>query len=109
MFGITLSDLVYRRRQFLIATAGAGLVFAMTLLLAGLAAGFGVEINQSVSGFHSDAWVVKANTPTGLPRWPPPRAHRPASRRAPGSDPCDAGDHRSPDRAGQRERSTRST
>ncbi len=62
MFGITLSDLVYRRRQFLIATAGAGLVFAMTLLLAGLAAGFGVEINQSVSGFHADAWVVKANT-----------------------------------------------
>ncbi len=62
MFGITLSDLVYRRRQFLIATAGAGLVFAMTLLLAGLAAGFAVEINQTVSGFGADAWVVKANT-----------------------------------------------
>ncbi len=62
MFRITLSDLLYRRRQFLIATAGAGLVFAMTLLLAGLAAGFGVEIDQTVSGFQADAWVVKANT-----------------------------------------------
>ncbi|MGA8725826.1 MAG: ABC transporter permease [Acidimicrobiales bacterium] len=66
MFGITLSDLVYRRRQFLIATAGAGLVFAMTLLLAGLAAGFSVEIDQSVSGFHTAAWVVKANTPNRI-------------------------------------------
>ena len=71
MFGITFSDLVYRRRQFLIATAGAGLVFAMTLLLAGLAAGFGVEINQSVSGFHADAWVVKADTANRIASLPP--------------------------------------
>jgi putative ABC transport system permease protein len=62
MFGITLSDLLYRRRQFLIATLGAGLVFAMTLLLAGLVAGFGVEIDQTVSGFRADAWVVKAGS-----------------------------------------------
>ena len=62
MFGITISDLVYRRRQFLIATVGAGLVFAMTLLLAGLTAGFGVEIDQTVSGFHADVWVVKAGS-----------------------------------------------
>jgi putative ABC transport system permease protein len=71
MFGITLSDLVYRRRQFLIATAGAGLVFAMTLLLAGLAAGFGVEINQTVSGFQADAWVVKANSAARISSLPP--------------------------------------
>jgi putative ABC transport system permease protein len=71
MFGITLSDLVYRRRQFLIATAGAGLVFAMTLLMAGLAAGFGVEINQSVVGFHSDAWVVKAGAANRIASLPP--------------------------------------
>ena len=52
MFSITLSDLLYRRRQFLIAILGAALVFAMTLLLAGLTAGFGVEINQTVGGFR---------------------------------------------------------
>jgi len=62
MFSITLSDLLYRRRQFLIATLGAALVFAMTLLLAGLTAGFGVEIDQTVSGFRADAWVVKAGS-----------------------------------------------
>ena len=62
MFSITLSDLLYRRRQFLIATFGAALVFAMTLLLAGLTAGFGVEINQTVGGFRADAWVVKAGS-----------------------------------------------
>jgi putative ABC transport system permease protein len=71
MFGITLSDLVFRRRQFLIAIAGAGLVFAMTLLMAGLAAGFGVEIDQSVAGFHADAWVVKANTANRIASLPP--------------------------------------
>jgi putative ABC transport system permease protein len=58
--GITISDLLYRRRQFLIAIFGAGLVFAMTLLLAGLTNGFAVEIDQTVSGFHADVWVVKA-------------------------------------------------
>lgn len=62
MIGITLSDLLYRRRQFLIATIGAGLVFAMTLLLAGLANGFSVEIDRTVAGFHADSWVVKAGS-----------------------------------------------
>ena len=62
MLGITISDLLYRRRQFLIATLGAGLVFAMTLLLAGLTAGFSTEINQTVGGFHADAWVVKTGS-----------------------------------------------
>ena len=62
MFGITLSDLLYRRRQFLIATVGASLVFAMTLLLAGLVGGFSSEIDQSVSGFHADVWMVKTGS-----------------------------------------------
>ena len=62
MFSITLSDLLYRRRQFLIAILGAALVFAMTLLLAGLTAGFGGEIDQTVSGVRADAWVVKAGS-----------------------------------------------
>ena len=62
MLSITISDLLYRRRQFLIATIGAGLVFAMTLLLAGLTNGFGVEIDQTVTGFHADSWVVKAGS-----------------------------------------------
>jgi putative ABC transport system permease protein len=58
MLAITLHDLRFRARQFLIAIIGAGLVFAMTLLLAGLAAGFGVEVDQTVMGMGSQAWVV---------------------------------------------------
>ncbi len=58
MFGITVSDLLFRKRQFLIAIGGAALVFAMTLLLAGLATGFAVEINRTVESFGADAWVV---------------------------------------------------
>ena len=62
MFGITISDLLYRRRQFIIAIFGAGLVFAMTFLLTGLTNGFSVEIDQTVTGFHADVWVVEAGT-----------------------------------------------
>jgi len=60
MLTITLQDLRYRARQFVIAVVGAGLVFAMTLLLAGLAAGFSVEINQTVQGMGADSWVLAA-------------------------------------------------
>lgn len=71
MITITLSDLRYRARQFVIATLGAGLAFAMTLLLAGLAAGFSVEINQTVSGLGATSWVVKAGSPGRVSSLPP--------------------------------------
>src|SRR5579863_7461989 len=58
MLGITLQDLRFRARQFLIAVVGAGLIFAMTLLLSGLAAGFGVEVDQTVTGMGTQGWVV---------------------------------------------------
>ncbi len=64
MFGITVSDLLFRRRQFLIAIGGAALVFAMTLLLAGLASGFAEEIDVTVESFGAEAWVV-ANASSG--------------------------------------------
>jgi putative ABC transport system permease protein len=62
MVMITLEDLRFRSRQFLIAVAGAGLVFAMTLLLTGLAAGFHVEINQTVQGMGAQSWVLAAGS-----------------------------------------------
>jgi len=62
MLGITLSDLRWRSRQFVIAIVGASLVFAMTLLLAGLAAGFRDEIYQTVEGFRATSWVVQQGT-----------------------------------------------
>jgi putative ABC transport system permease protein len=62
MLAITLQDLRFRARQFVIAVVGAGLVFAMTLLLAGMAAGFGVEINQTVQGMGAQSWVLAAGS-----------------------------------------------
>ncbi len=60
ILSITLQDLRFRARQFLIAVIGAGLVFAMGLLLTGLAAGFSTEINQTVQGMGADSWVLAA-------------------------------------------------
>jgi putative ABC transport system permease protein len=63
ILAITLQDLRFRARQFLIAVAGAGLVFAMGLLLSGLAAGFTTEINQTVQAMGADSWVLATGTP----------------------------------------------
>jgi putative ABC transport system permease protein len=62
MLTITLQDLRFRARQFVIAVVGAGLVFAMTLLLAGMTAGFGVEIDQTVAGLGAQSWVLPSGS-----------------------------------------------
>jgi putative ABC transport system permease protein len=61
VWGLTFADLRYRYRQFLIAVLGAGVVLAMALLLSGLAAGFGVEIDQTVGAVGADRWVLAGN------------------------------------------------
>jgi putative ABC transport system permease protein len=58
MLTITLQDLRYRWRQFLIAVIGAGLTFAMALLLSGLAESFHTEVERTVGSVGADAWVV---------------------------------------------------
>jgi putative ABC transport system permease protein len=63
MWFISLRDLVYRRRRFVIAVVGTAAVFAMALVLAGMAAGFRVEAERTQAGIGADAWVV----PTGVP------------------------------------------
>jgi putative ABC transport system permease protein len=62
VLAITLQDLRFRARRFLIASIGAALVFAMTLLLSGLAAGFSVEINRTVHALGARSWVVAAGS-----------------------------------------------
>ena len=62
MFSITVQDLIFRRRQFLIAVIGAGMVFAMTLLLSGLAAAFSGEIARTVNAVGADRWILPAGT-----------------------------------------------
>jgi putative ABC transport system permease protein len=58
-----MQDLRFRARQFLIAVVGAALVFAMGLLLSGMAAGFSFEIHQTVQAIGADAWVLAAGSP----------------------------------------------
>ncbi|MDH6199073.1 putative ABC transport system permease protein [Mycobacterium frederiksbergense] len=55
-----LRDLQWRRRRFMIAAVGTGLVFAMTLVLTGLAHGFRVEAERSVDALGLDAFMIKA-------------------------------------------------
>ena len=58
MWTITLRDLQYRRRQFGIAVAGAALVFALALVLAGVTRGFHTEVEHTVGAIGADWWVV---------------------------------------------------
>lgn len=58
MLTITLRDLQWRARRFALGVAATALVFALTLVLAGLVKGFSDEIDHTVSSFHGDRWFV---------------------------------------------------
>lgn len=59
MLFAALRDMQWRRRRFVIAILSTGLVFAMTLVLTGLANGFRVEAQRTVDSIGVDAFVVK--------------------------------------------------
>jgi putative ABC transport system permease protein len=51
-----LRDLQWRKRRFVIAIIGTGLVFAMTLVLTGLANGFRVEAQRTINSLGLDSF-----------------------------------------------------
>jgi putative ABC transport system permease protein len=55
-----LRDLQWRRRRFLIAVIGTGVVFAMTLVLTGLSNGFDIEAENTLDASGIDAWIIPA-------------------------------------------------
>ena len=55
-----LRDLQWRRRRFIIAIVGTGVVFAMTLVLTGLSNGFRVEAENTVDSLGIDSYLIKA-------------------------------------------------
>lgn len=55
----TLRDLQWRLRRFVIAVIGTSLVFAMTLILAGLSDSFRAEAARTVRSLGADAWVMR--------------------------------------------------
>jgi putative ABC transport system permease protein len=62
MLAITLYDLRFRLRQFLIAVLGAALVFAIGMLNAGLANSFHAEVHRLTSDVGADRWIVPAGS-----------------------------------------------
>lgn len=59
MWLTTWRDLQWRVRRFVIAGTGAALVFAMTLVMAGLSSSFEAEARRTVDVVGADAWVTQ--------------------------------------------------
>ena len=60
MWVLTAADLRMRLRQFAIATIGTALVFAIALVVAGVAGGFRTETKLTVESVGGDGFVVPA-------------------------------------------------
>jgi putative ABC transport system permease protein len=74
MWLITVRDLQWRRRRFAFGVVGTALVFAVTLVLAGLTASLRDEARHTVAGVGADAFVVAAGVTgpfSGLSGLPP--------------------------------------
>jgi putative ABC transport system permease protein len=57
---VTLRDLQWRARRFVVAGLGAAMVFALTLVLAGLESSFSTESRHVVDAIGADSWVVQS-------------------------------------------------
>jgi putative ABC transport system permease protein len=62
---VSLRDLAYRRRRFLIGVFATALVFALAITLTGISASFENETTRTIKAFDANEWVVstKANGP----------------------------------------------
>src|ERR1700754_5121402 len=60
MLFAALRDMQWRKRRLVIAVVSTGLIFAMTLVLTGLANGFRVEARHTVDSLGVDQFVVKS-------------------------------------------------
>ena len=58
MLFVSLRDLQWRRRRFLIGVLATGLVFALALLITGISASFHNEVSRAIDAFGADEWVV---------------------------------------------------
>jgi putative ABC transport system permease protein len=55
---VSLRDLQWRRRRFAIAIVATAFVFALSLLLSGVASSFRNEVVRTVASFEADAWII---------------------------------------------------
>lgn len=61
MLVAALRDLQWRRRRFAVTVMGTSVVFALTVVLAGLASTFDLEAEETVDLLSADAWAVQAD------------------------------------------------
>jgi putative ABC transport system permease protein len=57
---VSVADLRWRARRFLVGVAVTALLLALSLLLAGVSAFFHNEVRRTVTATHADGWVVPA-------------------------------------------------
>jgi putative ABC transport system permease protein len=62
MWKITLRNVQFRRRQFLLAVVGTALVFGMALLVTGIREGFRTEAQRMLDGMGGDTWAVTSSS-----------------------------------------------
>jgi putative ABC transport system permease protein len=55
---VSLRDLQWRLRRFVIGVLATGLVFALALLISGVSGSFQNEVSRAVNSFHADGWFV---------------------------------------------------
>jgi putative ABC transport system permease protein len=57
---VSLRDLQWRRRRFIIGVLATGLVFALALVLSGVDGSFKNEVGRTVNAFSVDRWIVSS-------------------------------------------------
>jgi putative ABC transport system permease protein len=55
---VSLRDLQWRRRRFLIGVVATGLVFALAVVLTGISQSFLNEVTRTTKAFGADQWIV---------------------------------------------------
>jgi putative ABC transport system permease protein len=62
MWTISLRNVQFRRRQFLLAVVGTALVFGMALLVTGIREGFRTEAQRMLDGMGGETWAVTSGS-----------------------------------------------
>lgn len=58
MILVSLRDLQFRRRRFVVGIVGTSVVLALTLILAGVSSSFVNEVRRTVQAFDAASWVI---------------------------------------------------
>jgi len=59
----SVRDLQWRTRRFLLAAIATGLLFAVALMMSGIANSFSVEVRDTVSAVGAQTWLVRSGSP----------------------------------------------